>query len=58
MITCIEVKNGRRITHLVGPSQVDQLDEISGDEQYALVWCETHRNWEWHWIERSELGGY
>ncbi|MBY3255563.1 MULTISPECIES: hypothetical protein [Rhizobium] len=58
MIECIETKNGKKVVHLVDPSQVDQLDEISGDEQHALVWCETHRAWEWHWIERSELGGH
>lgn len=51
-----EVRKGKSIIHHVDPSQVDQLDERSGDEQLALVWCETHRNWEWHWIERAELG--
>lgn len=55
-IQVIETKNGRKITHRLDTSQVDQLDEISGDEQLALVWCETHRTWEWHWIERTELG--
>jgi hypothetical protein len=29
---------------------IDELDEIDGDEQLALVWCTTHRTWEWHWI--------
>jgi hypothetical protein len=33
----------------------DDLDEIDGDEQLALVWCRTHRDWEWHWIERELL---
>jgi hypothetical protein len=28
----------------------DDLDEIDGDEQLALVWCETHAKWERHWI--------
>lgn len=52
-------KNGKKIKHEVDPSQVDQLDEISGDEQQALVWCDTHKDWEWHWIDRDMLpGGY
>jgi hypothetical protein len=29
---------------------IDEIDEISGDEQLALVWCTIHRAWEWHWI--------
>ena len=31
---------------------IDEVDEIDGDEQLALVWCTTHRAWEWHWIPR------
>lgn len=53
----IERKNGKRIVHQLDPSQVDQLDDRSGDEQLALVWCETHKSWEWHYIELTELGG-
>ena len=49
-------KKGKRIKHRIDSSQVDSLDEISGDEQQALVWCETHKEWEWHWIDRSLLG--
>lgn len=55
-IEVTETKNGKRTKHILDPSQVDQLDEISGDEQLALVWCETHRKWEWHWLVRPELG--
>lgn len=55
MIEVIETKRGRKTIHRLDTSQVDQLDEISGDEQLALVWCETHRKWEWHWCERAEL---
>lgn len=36
-------------------SEIDELDEISGDEQLALIWCDTHGTWEWHWIDRSNL---
>jgi hypothetical protein len=56
-ITIITTIKGRRISHEVDPSQVDELDEISGDEQLALVWCETHGDWEWHWIDRDLLPG-
>ncbi|WP_164841505.1 hypothetical protein [Sinorhizobium meliloti] len=31
-----ETRNGKTTTHRLDPSQVDQLDEISGDEQHAL----------------------
>jgi hypothetical protein len=58
MIEVTEMKTGKKIIHRLDTSQVDSLDEISGDEQLALVWCETHQTWEWHWLERSELGGY
>jgi hypothetical protein len=32
---------------------VDELEEISGDEQLWLVWCDTHQKFEWHWIRSS-----
>lgn len=57
MVTIENTKNGKRIRHQVDPALVDELDEISGDEQLALIWCETHRNWEWHWIDRELLPG-
>jgi hypothetical protein len=34
---------------------IDELDEISGDEQLSLVWCRTHETWEWHWIPMSAV---
>lgn len=36
--------------HDLDTSQIDDRDEISGDEQQCLVWCDTHRKWEWHWL--------
>jgi hypothetical protein len=36
--------------HDLDASQIDDRDEISGDEQQMLVWCNTHRKWEWHWL--------
>lgn len=42
--------------HDLDLSQIDCLDEIDGDEQSALVWCNTHQRWEWHWIDREALG--
>jgi hypothetical protein len=33
----------------------DDLDEISGDEQLALVWCKKHQTWEWHWCDRDDV---
>jgi hypothetical protein len=43
--------------HDLDCSEIDELDEISGDEQQALVWCRTHRRWEWHWIPRDLVRG-
>jgi hypothetical protein len=36
--------------HDLDYSEIDDLDEISGDEQFVLIWCATHRRWEWHWV--------
>lgn len=49
-------ENGKTVWHEIDLAQVDQLDEISGDEQQALVWCETHQKYEWHWLSRDVLG--
>jgi hypothetical protein len=39
--------------HVLDEDEIDELDEISGDEQLSLVWCITHQKYEWHWLERS-----
>lgn len=36
--------------HDLDHDQIDDRDEISGDEQLCLVWCNTHCAWEWHWL--------
>jgi len=30
--------------------EIDEVDEISGDEQLVLIWCETHGRYENHWV--------
>lgn len=42
-------------THNLDLDEVDDLDEISGDEQLSLVWCRTHKKYEWHWLPVSEV---
>jgi len=37
IITVHRTKNGRRTKHEIDPDQVDQLDEISGDNQLVLL---------------------
>lgn len=37
--------------HDLDLNEVDEMDEISGDEQLKSVWCRTCRAYEWHWIE-------
>jgi hypothetical protein len=39
--------------HHVDPSDIDEGDEIDGDQQLCLVWCDTHQVYEWHWIDRG-----
>lgn len=41
------------VKHKLDPSQIDELDEIDDDQQLSLVWCETHQDWEWHWLDRE-----
>jgi len=38
------------MAHDLDHSEIDERDEISGDEQLCLVWCRTHQRFEWHWI--------
>jgi len=41
------------VEHQLDYGQIDELDEISGDEQLVLIWCDSHQAWEWHWIDRN-----
>jgi hypothetical protein len=43
------------MVHELDYSEIDQEDEISGDEQLVLIWCNTHQDYEWHWIERADI---
>jgi hypothetical protein len=38
--------------HDLDYDHIDELNEISGDEHLVLIWCDSHRAWEWHWIDR------
>jgi hypothetical protein len=40
--------------HVLDFGLIDEVDEISGDEQLVLIWCTTHQSFEWHWIERQQ----
>ena len=35
-------------------SDIDDYDEISGDQQMTFIWCETHKQYEWHWLLKRE----
>jgi hypothetical protein len=41
--------------HDLDCDDIDDLDEISGDQQLAFVWCHTHKRYEWHMIDRAEI---
>lgn len=43
--------------HDLDYSDVDELDEIDEYRQLALVWCRTHEEYEWHWVEIDRLKG-
>lgn len=39
--------------HHLNEAEVDDVDEISGDEQLTLIWCDSHHKYEWHWLPRK-----
>ncbi|WP_287172276.1 hypothetical protein [Mesorhizobium sp.] len=45
--------DGKTVKHVLELAEIDSLDDISGDEQQVLVWCDIHQKHEWHWLERS-----
>jgi hypothetical protein len=42
--------------HDLDLSEIDELDEIDGDQQLCLVWCDVHRCHEWHWLPMAKIG--
>lgn len=42
------------VYHDLDYGEIDALDEISGDYQLVLIWCETHQTYESHWIVMVE----
>lgn len=48
-LTAGATQSGER--HVLDRSRIDERDEIDDGQQLCLVWCETHRAFEWHWIE-------
>jgi len=47
----IHIKDGKE--HDISYEEIDGLDEIDGDCQSALVFCNTCKKWEWHMLDRS-----
>ena len=45
--------------HVLNCDEIDCLDEIDDGSQLALVWCETHKAYEWHSIhlDNVQYGG-
>lgn len=39
--------------HVLSCDEIEELDEINGDEQLAWIWCKTHEKLEWHSIPRD-----
>lgn len=43
-------------TRVLDYSEIDELDEVSGDEQDVLVSCNMHKKHEWHCVTRDLIG--
>ena len=43
--------NSQPDTHCLDAAFIDGLDEVDEDRQHCLVWCETHQEFEWHWLD-------
>jgi hypothetical protein len=41
--------------HDLDYDEIDELDEIDDREQLVLIWCDTHGDWEWHWVHFEDL---
>lgn len=44
-------------SHDLDFGEIDELDELGDGEQLALIWCDTHEEYEWHWIPLCEIPG-
>lgn len=42
--------------HVLDTGQIDSLDELDDDSQLALVWCESHSKYEWHYVPLDMIG--
>ena len=41
--------------HVLDTAEIDEVDEIDGEQQLVLVWCDTHQVYEWHWVDRKRI---
>ena len=41
--------------HELDYDDIDELDEIGAGEQLVLIWCDTHGDYEWHWVAFEDL---
>jgi hypothetical protein len=39
--------------HKLDFSDIDEEGQINDDEQEFLIFCETHRKYEWHWLAKK-----
>lgn len=42
--------------HILDTGEIDSLDEVDDGDQLALVWCETHKIYEWHYLPLDVIG--
>lgn len=42
--------------HILSTGNIDSLDEVDEECQLALVYCETHKKYEWHNLPQRLIG--
>lgn len=43
------------VYHDLDYGDIDELDEISGEYQLGLIWCDTHRQYESHYLLLEDI---
>ena len=38
--------------HNLDESKIDDYEEIDEDKQQTLIYCNTHKKYEWHWLPK------
>ncbi|OGZ58842.1 MAG: hypothetical protein A2728_00195 [Candidatus Spechtbacteria bacterium RIFCSPHIGHO2_01_FULL_38_11] len=50
-----KVKKFDGMLHDLDFNNIDEKDEISGDDQLCLIMCHKHGVWEWQWLKIRDI---